>query len=80
LLTKESTRRGGPAPGGGKARGLAITHWVGSLGAVVAEVSMNGKMPKVHRVVGAVDCGTVVNSDIIVHWDRARRSSACQPR
>jgi isoquinoline 1-oxidoreductase beta subunit len=50
----------------GFAQGIAITHWVGSLAAVVVDVSMEGKMPKVHRVVGAVDCGTVVNPDIIV--------------
>jgi isoquinoline 1-oxidoreductase subunit beta len=50
----------------GVAQGIAITNWAGSLAAVVADVSMVGKMPKVHRVVGAVDCGTVVNPDIIV--------------
>jgi isoquinoline 1-oxidoreductase beta subunit len=50
----------------GVAQGIAITNWAGSLAAVVANVSMDGKMPKVHRVVGAVDCGTVVNPDIIV--------------
>jgi isoquinoline 1-oxidoreductase beta subunit len=27
---------------------------------------MKGKMPKVHRVVAVVDCGTVVNPDIVV--------------
>jgi isoquinoline 1-oxidoreductase beta subunit len=33
---------------------------------MVADVSMQGNVPKVHRVVAAVDCGTVVNPDIIV--------------
>jgi isoquinoline 1-oxidoreductase subunit beta len=33
---------------------------------MVADVSMQGTMPKVHRVVAAVDCGTVVNPDIVV--------------
>lgn len=50
----------------GIAQGVAVTFWAGSYGAMVADVSMQGKMPKVHRVVAAVDCGTVVNPDIIV--------------
>jgi isoquinoline 1-oxidoreductase subunit beta len=50
----------------GVAQGLAVTNWAGSLAAVVVDVSMQGKTPKVHRVAGAVDCGTVVNPDIIV--------------
>jgi isoquinoline 1-oxidoreductase subunit beta len=50
----------------GIAQGMAVTNWTGTLAAVVAEVSMNGKLPKVHRVVGAVDCGTVVNPDTVV--------------
>jgi isoquinoline 1-oxidoreductase beta subunit len=33
---------------------------------MVAEVSMQDHMPKVHRVVAAVDCGRVVNPDIVV--------------
>ncbi|MGZ3506445.1 MAG: molybdopterin cofactor-binding domain-containing protein [Vulcanimicrobiaceae bacterium] len=50
----------------GSAQGIAVTFWNGSYGAMVAEVSMQGTMPKVHRVVAAVDCGTVVNPDIVV--------------
>lgn len=50
----------------GVAQGLAVTFWNGSYGAIVADVSMQEKMPKVHRVVTAVDCGTVVNPDIVV--------------
>ena len=50
----------------GRAHGLAITFWAGSYGAMVAEVSMDGAMPKVHHVTVAVDCGTVVNPDIVV--------------
>jgi isoquinoline 1-oxidoreductase beta subunit len=50
----------------GIAQGLAVVFWAGSYGAMVADVSMQGKTPKVHRVVAAVDCGTVVNPDIIV--------------
>ena len=50
----------------GIAQGIALVFWGGSYGALVAEVSLQGKMPKVHRVVTAVDCGTVVNPDIVV--------------
>jgi isoquinoline 1-oxidoreductase beta subunit len=50
----------------GVAQGLAVTFWNGSYGAIVADVSMQGNTPKVHRVVAAVDCGTVVNPDIVV--------------
>jgi isoquinoline 1-oxidoreductase beta subunit len=50
----------------GRALGLAVTTWAGSYGAIVADVSMVDKMPKVHRVVAVVDCGTVVNPDIVV--------------
>ncbi len=48
------------------AQGLAVTFWNGSHAAMVVEVSMQGKMPKVHRAVVAVDCGTVVNPDIVI--------------
>jgi isoquinoline 1-oxidoreductase subunit beta len=32
---------------------------------MVADVSMQDKIPKVHRVVAVVDCGTVINPDIV---------------
>lgn len=48
------------------AQGMALTMWSGSFVAMVAEVSMEGDVPKVHRVVAVVDVGTVVNPDIIV--------------
>jgi isoquinoline 1-oxidoreductase beta subunit len=56
----------GKAPPAGRARGLAVTTWAGSYAAMVAEVSMVEKMPKVHRVVAAIDCGTIVNPDIVM--------------
>lgn len=56
---------GKPTPHG-VARGIASTFWAGSYVGMVAEVSMNGNMPKVHRVVVAVDCGIAVNPDIVV--------------
>ena len=50
----------------GVAQGLALTMWAGTWAGMVVDVSMEGKMPKVHRVVTAVDCGTVVNPDIVL--------------
>jgi isoquinoline 1-oxidoreductase subunit beta len=47
-------------------QGLALTFWAGSYAAMVAEISMQDKMPRVHRVIAAVDVGTVVNPDIII--------------
>jgi isoquinoline 1-oxidoreductase beta subunit len=48
------------------AQGIAISNWAGSYAAMIADVSMEGKMPRVHRVVAVVDCGTVVNPDIVM--------------
>jgi CO/xanthine dehydrogenase Mo-binding subunit len=50
----------------GVAQGLAVTTWAGSFGAMVVDVSIEKNLPKVHRVVAAVDCGTVINPDIVV--------------
>ncbi len=48
----------------GRAHGIALCEWGGSLGALVAECSMKGKQVVVHRVVMAADIGTVVHPDI----------------
>lgn len=53
-------------PQAGRHQGLAISYWNGSVGALVAEVSMEHRQPNVHRVAMAVDCGRVVNPDIVV--------------
>jgi len=50
----------------GVAQGLAVTFWGGSYAGMVVDVSIVNKMPKVHRVVAVVDCGTVVNPDIVI--------------
>ena len=50
----------------GIAQGAALAYWAGSYAAIVADVSMQGGMPNVHRVVAAVDCGIVVNPDVVV--------------
>jgi isoquinoline 1-oxidoreductase beta subunit len=51
---------GSPLPPG-HARGLALHESFGSIVAEVAEVSLQDGEPRVHRVVCAIDCGTVIN-------------------
>ena len=53
-----------PLPAG-SARGLALHESFGSIVAQVAEVSLSGGRPRVHRVVCAIDCGSVVNPQIV---------------
>jgi isoquinoline 1-oxidoreductase beta subunit len=56
---------GTPLPAG-RARGIAMMESFSSYVAEVAEVSLNpDRTVRVHRVVAAVDCGTVVNPDIV---------------
>jgi isoquinoline 1-oxidoreductase beta subunit len=55
---------GQPLPAG-RARGIALHESFASIVAEVAEVSIEGGQPRVHRVVCAVDCGTVVNPDTV---------------
>jgi isoquinoline 1-oxidoreductase beta subunit len=55
--------RAGAAPAG-RAHGLALHTSFGTIVAQVAEVSVEGKAIRVHRVVCAVDCGIVVNPNI----------------
>jgi isoquinoline 1-oxidoreductase subunit beta len=49
----------------GRARGIAIVESFGSFVAEVAEVSVEGDRPRVHKVWCAVDCGVVVNPAIV---------------
>ncbi|RZA36589.1 MAG: xanthine dehydrogenase family protein molybdopterin-binding subunit [Lysobacteraceae bacterium] len=56
-------RAGQPAPG--RAHGVALHRSFGSTVAQVAEVSVEGKEIRVHRVVCAIDCGLAVNPNII---------------
>jgi isoquinoline 1-oxidoreductase beta subunit len=56
---------GKPLPAG-VFRGIAVAQSFGSYVAQVAEVSVGADgVPKVHRVVAAVDCGMTVNPEII---------------
>ena len=52
-------------PVAGRARGVALHESFGSIVAQVLEVSLQGGVPRVHRVVCAIDCGTVVNPQIV---------------
>jgi isoquinoline 1-oxidoreductase beta subunit len=59
-LAAEKAKWGSALPAG-HAHGLALHKSFGSIVAQVAEISLEGGMPRVHRVVCAIDCGTVVN-------------------
>jgi len=63
-LAAEKARWGSALPAG-HARGIALHESFGSIVAEVAEVSVQEGVPRVHRVVCAIDCGTVVNPGIV---------------
>jgi isoquinoline 1-oxidoreductase beta subunit len=56
----------------GRAKGLALHECFGSICAHVAEVSLQDGRPRVHRIVCAMDAGTVVHPDTV----RAQLESA----
>ena len=51
-----------PLPAG-RARGIACHFSFHSYAAQVAEVSVKNGVPRVHRMVAAIDCGRVINPD-----------------
>jgi isoquinoline 1-oxidoreductase beta subunit len=53
------------SPPRGRARGVALCESFNSIVAQVVEVSLQDGKPRVHRVVCAIDCGTVVNPGIV---------------
>jgi isoquinoline 1-oxidoreductase subunit beta len=59
-LAADKAAWGKPLPAG-RARGIALHESFGSIVAQVAEVSLEQGQIRVHRVVCAIDCGTVVN-------------------
>ncbi|HEU4570227.1 MAG TPA: molybdopterin cofactor-binding domain-containing protein [Gemmatimonadales bacterium] len=63
-LVAERSGWGAPLPAG-RARGVAFHLSFGSAVAEVAEVSLAGREARVHRVVVAADCGTVVNPALV---------------
>ncbi len=57
----------GAAVPAGRARGVAVVHSFNSWVAEIAEVSQGASgEPRVHKVWCAVDCGRVVNPDVVV--------------
>src|SRR3982750_910677 len=59
-----SNWRAGPPPGRG--RGIAIQNSFGSIVAEVAEVSVEGREVRVHKVWCAIDCGFAANPSGVV--------------
>jgi isoquinoline 1-oxidoreductase beta subunit len=55
----------GSALPAGHARGVALHESFGSIVAEVVEVSLQDGVPRVHKVVCAIDCGTVVNPNTV---------------
>jgi isoquinoline 1-oxidoreductase beta subunit len=55
----------GRTPAPGRALGLALHESFGSICAQVAEVSLQDGRPRVHRIVCALDAGTVVHPDTV---------------
>lgn len=69
LDTAASAAGWGKPLGDGKldrARGIALHESFAAICAQVVEVSIVDGKPRVHRVVCAIDCGTVVNPDTVV--------------
>jgi isoquinoline 1-oxidoreductase beta subunit len=63
-LSAEKAGWGSALPAG-HARGIALHESFGSIVAEVVEVSLENGKPRVHRVVCAVDCGTVINPGLV---------------
>ncbi|QBF29886.1 xanthine dehydrogenase family protein molybdopterin-binding subunit [Thalassococcus sp. S3] len=55
----------GPDAGNGIARGVALHKSFGSYVAMIADVSIERDVPRVHKVWAAVDCGIAINPSII---------------
>jgi isoquinoline 1-oxidoreductase beta subunit len=63
-LAAEKAAWGTPLPAG-HARGVALHESFGSIVAQVVEVSLQDGKPRVHQVVCAIDCGTVINPMLV---------------
>lgn len=65
-LEKVTTEAGWTTPPPqGRARGVAVHESFGTVVACVVEVGVQDEAIRVHRVVMAVDCGQVVNPDVV---------------
>ena len=65
LAVLDAAVRKAGTPPAGRAHGVALHQSFGSIVAQVAEVSVEGTDIRVHRVVCAIDCGIVVNPNIV---------------
>ena len=63
-LAAEKAAWGRPLPAG-RAHGIALHESFGSIVAQVLEVSIDQGVPRVHRVVCAIDCGIAINPGVI---------------
>jgi len=63
-LAAQKAGWGQPLPAG-HAHGIALHDSFGTIVAQVAEVCIDGGRPRVHRVVCALDCGTVIHPGIV---------------
>ena len=63
-LAADKAKWGSALPAG-HARGVALHESFGSIVAQVVDVSLVDGKPRVHRVTCAIDCGTVVNPNIV---------------
>jgi len=63
-MAAEKADWGKPLPTG-HSRGIACFGCFGSYMAEVVEISMEEEKPRVHRVVGVIDCGQVINPSIL---------------
>ncbi len=63
-LAADKAAWGQPLPPG-RARGVALHESFGSIVAQVMEVSIDAGVPRVHRVVCAIDCGVVINPGLV---------------
>ena len=69
----------GPAAGGRARARHRAARILGTIVAQVAEVSLAGTQPRVHRVVCAVDCGTVIHPGIVAQQAGAGALGATPP-
>ncbi|MDB5790579.1 MAG: acylaldehyde oxidase [Massilia sp.] len=65
LAVLDAAVKAAGAPPAGRAHGVALHQSFGSIVAQVAEVSVEGGEIRVHRVWCAIDCGIVVNPNIV---------------
>lgn len=63
-MVREKSGWDTPAPAG-RSRGVALMEGYQSYLAMVAEASVEGGKPKIHRVVTVIDCGQMVNPDTV---------------